>query len=103
MSKRRSIKRISISISTTQTLSGKETKRIGTKVYKGFKMIENNYFLENQDLQENFQSIVNWKEIIDGFEGDFEDHKEYQKTGKESLAMAPGSYEDALEYYKSIL
>ncbi|EPG59236.1 hypothetical protein LEP1GSC103_3729 [Leptospira borgpetersenii serovar Javanica str. UI 09931] len=66
-------------------------------------MIENNYFLENQDLQENFQSIVNWKEIIDGFEGDFEDHKEYQKTGKESLAMAPGSYEDALEYYKSIL
>ncbi len=48
-------------------------------------MIENNYFLENQDLQENFQSIVNWKEIIDGFEGDFEDHKEYQKTGKESL------------------
>lgn len=45
-------------------------------------MIENNYFLENQDLQENFQSIVNWKEIIDGFEGDFEDHKEYQKPEK---------------------
>ncbi|TGM99328.1 acyl-CoA dehydrogenase family protein [Leptospira yasudae] len=66
-------------------------------------MIENNYFLENQDLQENFQSIVDWKEIIDGFEGDFEDHKEYQKSGKESLALAPGSYEDALEYYKSIL
>ncbi|WP_246846905.1 acyl-CoA dehydrogenase family protein, partial [Leptospira barantonii] len=66
-------------------------------------MIENNYFLENQDLQENFQSIVDWKEIIDGFEGDFEDHKEYQKNGKDSLAMAPGSYEDALEYYKSIL
>ncbi|RHX84581.1 acyl-CoA dehydrogenase family protein [Leptospira stimsonii] len=66
-------------------------------------MIETNYFSDNADLQENFQTIVDWKEIIDGFEGDFEDQKEYQKNGKEELAMAPGSYEDALEYYKSIL
>ncbi|PKA03280.1 acyl-CoA dehydrogenase family protein, partial [Leptospira ellisii] len=66
-------------------------------------MIENNYFLENSDLAENFRSIVDWKEIIDGFEGDFHDHKEYQKNGREELSMAPGSYEDALEYYKSIL
>ncbi|TGK37590.1 acyl-CoA dehydrogenase [Leptospira gomenensis] len=66
-------------------------------------MIENNYFLDNQDLLENFRSIVDWKEIIDGFEGDFRDHKEYQKNGHEELSMAPGSYEDALEYYKSIL
>lgn len=43
-------------------------------------MIENNYFLENQDLQENFQFIIDWKEIIDGFEDDFADHKIFQKT-----------------------
>ncbi|XDD49017.1 acyl-CoA dehydrogenase family protein [Leptospira sp. WS92.C1] len=66
-------------------------------------MIETNYFSDNEDLQESFQSILDWNEIIDAFEGDFHDHKEYQKSGKEEFAMAPGSYEDALEYYKSIL
>lgn len=66
-------------------------------------MIENNYFLENQDLQENFQFIIDWKEIINGFEDDFTDHKIFQKNGDESLSMAPGSYDEALEYYKSIL
>lgn len=66
-------------------------------------MIENNYFLENQDLQENFQFIIDWKEIIDGFEDDFADHKIFQKNGNESLSMAPGSHDEALEYYKSIL
>lgn len=43
-------------------------------------MIENNYFLENQDLQENFQFIIDWKEIIDGFEDNFADHKIFKKT-----------------------
>lgn len=66
-------------------------------------MIENNYFLENQDLQENFQFIIDWKEIINGFEDDFTDHKIFQKNRDESLSMAPGSYDEALEYYKSIL
>ncbi|WP_229266392.1 acyl-CoA dehydrogenase family protein [Leptospira sp. severe_002] len=66
-------------------------------------MIENNYFLENQDLQENFQFIIDWKEIINGFEDDFTDHKIFQKNGDESLSTAPGSYDEALEYYKSIL
>ncbi|WP_061247335.1 acyl-CoA dehydrogenase family protein [Leptospira noguchii] len=66
-------------------------------------MIENNYFLENQDLQENFQFIIDWKEIIDGFEDNFADHKIFKKNGNESLSMAPSSYDEALEYYKSIL
>ncbi|EMK25681.1 acyl-CoA dehydrogenase family protein [Leptospira kirschneri] len=66
-------------------------------------MIENNYFLENQDLQENFQFIIDWKEIINGFEDDFTDHKIFQKNGDEFLSTAPGSYDEALEYYKSIL
>ncbi len=48
-------------------------------------MIENNYFLENQDLQENFQFIIDWKEIINGFEDDFTDHKIFQKKRRRIL------------------
>ncbi|GBF48677.1 acyl-CoA dehydrogenase [Leptospira ryugenii] len=66
-------------------------------------MISNNYFSDNQDLKDHFDSITNWKEIVDAYEDNFEDFTAYQKTGKEELAYAPGNYEDAIEYYRQTL
>lgn len=66
-------------------------------------MITGNYFTDNKDLIENFNSIVDWKEIVSNFEGDFNDAKEYAKSNKEELAMAPGSLEEAMEFYRSTL
>ncbi|EPG75864.1 putative acyl-CoA dehydrogenase [Leptospira fainei serovar Hurstbridge str. BUT 6] len=66
-------------------------------------MIENNYFIENEDLSQQVQSIIDWKEIVESFEQGFKDHKEFERTGAEELAMAPSSVQEAVEYYKSIL
>lgn len=66
-------------------------------------MITSNYFTDNKDLIENFNSIVDWKEIVSNFEGDFDDAKEYAKSSKDELAMAPGSLEEAIEFYRSTL
>ncbi|WCL48406.1 acyl-CoA dehydrogenase family protein [Leptospira sp. GIMC2001] len=66
-------------------------------------MISGNYFSENNDIIDQFESLCDWKEIVSAFEGDFEDAKEYVKTNKDELAMAPDSIESALEYYKSSL
>ncbi|MCC5813397.1 MAG: acyl-CoA dehydrogenase family protein [Leptospira sp.] len=66
-------------------------------------MISENYFSDNQDLQEQFNSIIDWKELVNNFEGDFDDAKEYSKSGMEELAMAPNNLEEALEFYKSSL
>jgi acyl-CoA dehydrogenase len=66
-------------------------------------MILGNYFTDNEDLALQFSSIVNWKEIVSAFEGDFEDAEEFKRTGKEELSLAPGSFEEALEFYRSTL
>ncbi|TGL61596.1 acyl-CoA dehydrogenase family protein [Leptospira sarikeiensis] len=66
-------------------------------------MIENNYFLENEDLKQHFESLINWDEIVDAFEQGFLDKKEYEKTGKEEFSLAPGSKEEAIEFYRSVL
>lgn len=66
-------------------------------------MISNNYFSNNEDLIDHFDSITPWNEIIEAYEQNFEDFKEYQKSGKEELAFAPGNYEDAIEFYRSTL
>lgn len=50
-----------------------------------------------------FQSIVDWNEVVQAYEDGFKDAAEYAKTSDERLASAPGSLEDALEYYKTIL
>ncbi len=66
-------------------------------------MIISNYFLDNDDLKEHFDSLTQWKEIIDSYEEGFADFAEYSKSGTETLALAPGNYEDALEFYRSTL
>ncbi|MCZ8342786.1 MAG: acyl-CoA dehydrogenase family protein [Leptospira sp.] len=66
-------------------------------------MISNNYFSDNEDLIDHFDSITPWNEIIEAYEENFEDFHEYQKTNKEELAYAPGNYEDAIEFYRSTL
>ncbi|TGN17571.1 acyl-CoA dehydrogenase family protein [Leptospira idonii] len=66
-------------------------------------MISNNYFSDNADLRDHFDSLTDWKEIIDAYEENFADYEAYQKTGQEELAFAPGNYEDAIEFYKSTL
>ncbi len=66
-------------------------------------MIENNYFLENEDLHNHFESIIDWNEIVEAFEQGFVDKKEYEKNGKEEFSLAPGSIKEALEFYRSVL
>ncbi|EID99801.1 acyl-CoA dehydrogenase family protein [Leptospira licerasiae] len=66
-------------------------------------MLENNYFLENEDLKQYFESLIDWEEIVEAFEQGFLDKKEYEKTGKEEFALAPGSKEEAVEFYRSVL
>ncbi len=66
-------------------------------------MISNNYFSDNEDLKDHFDSLTNWNEIVDAYEENFSDFNEYQKSGKEELAFAPGNYEDAVEYYRQTL
>ncbi|MGJ4789738.1 acyl-CoA dehydrogenase [Leptospira koniambonensis] len=66
-------------------------------------MLENNYFLENEDLKQYFESLIDWEEVVEAFEQGFSDKKEYEKTGKEEFALAPGSKEEAIEFYRSVL
>ncbi|PJZ68497.1 acyl-CoA dehydrogenase [Leptospira perolatii] len=66
-------------------------------------MIENNYFLENEDLIGHFETFIDWKETVESFEQNFRDKKEFDQSGKPELAMAPSSVEEAVEYYRSIL
>ncbi|TGN10092.1 acyl-CoA dehydrogenase family protein [Leptospira ilyithenensis] len=66
-------------------------------------MISNNYFSDNEDLKDHFDSLTDWKEIVDSYEENFTDYALYQKTSQEELAYAPGNYEDAIEFYRSTL
>ncbi|BDA78266.1 acyl-CoA dehydrogenase [Leptospira kobayashii] len=66
-------------------------------------MISNNYFSDNEDLKDHFDSLTDWKEIVDSYEENFADYALYQKTSQEELAYAPGNYEDAIEFYRSTL
>ncbi len=66
-------------------------------------MISNNYFSDNEDLKDHFDSLTNWNEVIEAYEENFSDFAEYQKSNKEELAFAPGNYEDAIEYYRQTL
>jgi acyl-CoA dehydrogenase len=66
-------------------------------------MIQNNYFSDNEDLTLQFEKIISWNDIIDTYENGFEDAKAYQKNGDERLAMAPSNYQEAIDYYRTIL
>lgn len=65
-------------------------------------MIQNNYFTDNSDIMLQFDKIINWKEIVEAYEGGFRDQKKYAETQDDRLAFAPGTTEEALEYYRSI-
>ena len=66
-------------------------------------MILSNYFADNTDLQQHFNEIVDWNEIIGTYENSFADAAEFKKSGNPRLEMAPASHEEALQYYKEIL
>tara|TARA_Y100001937_G_scaffold128708_1_gene207145 strand:- start:90947 stop:92713 length:1767 start_codon:yes stop_codon:yes gene_type:complete len=66
-------------------------------------MIKSNYFQDNPDLQLNYNSLIDWKEIVEAYEQGFGDAKKYKETGAENLAMAPSSTEEAKDYYTSVL
>lgn len=66
-------------------------------------MIQNNYFSNNKDMLLQFQSIIDWNEIVQAYEDGFKDAAEYARSKDERLSSAPASLEDALEYYKTIL
>ncbi len=66
-------------------------------------MIQSNYFTDNEDIQLQFQEIVDWNEVVNTYEGGFEDAKKYKETGDEKYSMAPSTKEEAMEYYKSVL
>lgn len=66
-------------------------------------MIQGNYFKDNEDLMLQFNSILDWKEIVAAYERGFEDAKTYEKTKDERFANAPADVKSAVEYYESIL
>lgn len=66
-------------------------------------MIQNNYFNDNSDIIFHFNNLIDWKEIVSSYEGEFEDAKLYKEKGIEAYAMAPNNQEEAIEYYKSTL
>jgi predicted 3-demethylubiquinone-9 3-methyltransferase (glyoxalase superfamily) len=65
-------------------------------------MISGNYFTNNPDLQLQFESIIDWEEIVTAYEDGFTDAEEYKKTGNDKLSLAPSSLQEAIEYYTDI-
>lgn len=66
-------------------------------------MIQGNYFEDNEDIRLHLEEITDWEEIVNAYEGGFADAKEYQKSGDEKLALAPGNVKDAVDYYRTIM
>lgn len=66
-------------------------------------MIQSNYFGDNADLQQHYNEIVDWPEIISLYENEFSDAKKFQTTKNPRLEMAPSSIDEAREYYHEIL
>ncbi|XDD42448.1 acyl-CoA dehydrogenase family protein [Leptospira sp. WS60.C2] len=66
-------------------------------------MIQNNYFLSNEDLKEHFYELIDWNEIVPIYENQFADAKLYQTSKNPKLELAPTNVDDALSYYEEIL
>lgn len=66
-------------------------------------MIRSNYYEDNPDLRRHVDTFIDWNEIVELYEDGFHDAKAYAENGDERLAFAPGSVDEAVEYYKQIL
>lgn len=66
-------------------------------------MIQSNYFSTNEDIQNQFDKILDWEEIVKECEVNFRDAELYKKNGDEKYSMAPTTVSEAVEYYRSIL
>lgn len=64
-------------------------------------MIQGNYFQDNTDLQTHFDNLIDWKEIVAAYEGDFHDAAKYKQTNDDRFAYAPSTVQEAIDYYKS--
>ena len=51
----------------------------------------------------HFEKLINWQEVIQEYEAEFEDAKKYKETGLASLEMAPSSLSEAIDYYHEVL
>ncbi|PJZ71527.1 acyl-CoA dehydrogenase [Leptospira perolatii] len=65
-------------------------------------MIQNNYFNDVPDLKLHFDHLIHWKEIIDSYENGFSDAAKF-KAGDDRYATAPSNYEEALDYYRTLV
>lgn len=66
-------------------------------------MIENNYYSDNQELVDFFENVIDWDVIVDAYENDFSDHKEYARSKDEKLMYAPSTVAEAVEMYQLTL
>ncbi len=66
-------------------------------------MIKSNYFQDNDDLQLQMKTLIDWPELVEAYENGFSDAKQYKETNNERLAYAPSSVEEAVEYYNTLL
>ncbi len=66
-------------------------------------MIQGNYFQDNPDIQTHFDHLIDWKELVEAYEGEFHDAAKYKETKDERYAYAPSSVQEAEDYYKSIV
>ena len=66
-------------------------------------MIQENYFTALPDLQDHFQKLIHWEQIVQAYEQNFQDHRDYKEKGDELLALAPSNVNEAREAYKACL
>ncbi|TGL51750.1 acyl-CoA dehydrogenase [Leptospira kemamanensis] len=66
-------------------------------------MIQNNYFLSNEDLREHFYDLIDWNEIVPIYENHYTDAKLYETSKNPKLEMAPTNVDEAISYYEEIL
>ena len=66
-------------------------------------MIQENYFTALPDIQNHFEKLIDWSQIVESYEQNFQDHKEYKESNNELLALAPSNVKEAKESYKICL
>lgn len=66
-------------------------------------MIQNNYFLSNEDLREHFYDLIDWNEIVPIYENHYTDAKLYETSKNPKFEMAPTNVDEAISYYEEIL
>ncbi len=71
-------------------------------------MIQGNYFEDNSDLQQHFNTFIDWDEVVSLYEDGFADAAAFDaaepgSVQAERLSMAPRSTSEAVDYYRQIL